>query len=126
MGSEQDLECEEKEGFTDFANQSRKFIEILNTTKQAHISKLKGLFEGFRRFCSEEGFDSENILKTIPIANCCHDLDILLTSDIQIDPQYVNQVNDFFLEHWKPQFGVSASTSNHRLLLLEQFKSRQV
>lgn len=100
IGAEQDLEYEEKEGLSDFANQSRKFIKIPNTTQQAHISKLKGLFEGFRRFCSEEALDSENILKTIPIAGCCHDLDTLLTSDIQIDQQYVNEVKDFFLEHW--------------------------
>jgi len=100
MSSEQDLECEEKEGLSDLANQSRKFIAILNTTQQTHISKLKGLFEGFRRFCSEEGFDSENILNTIPLAGCCYDLDALLVSDIQMDPQYVNEVKNFFLEHW--------------------------
>lgn len=78
---------------------ARRHRGILDTTQQAHISKLKGLFEGFRRFCSEEALDSENILKTIPIAGCCHDLDTLLTSDIQIDQQYVNEVKDFFLEH---------------------------
>ncbi|KTC87026.1 hypothetical protein [Legionella brunensis] len=100
MGSEQDLEYEEKEGFNDFANQSRKFIEIVNTAQKAHISKLKGLFEGFRRFCADENLDSENILKTIPLESCCYDLAILLASDIQIDSQYVNQVKDFFLEHW--------------------------
>lgn len=100
MSSEQDLEHEEKEGFSDLANQSRKFIAVLKKTQQAHISKLKGLFEGFGRFCSEEGVDSENILKTIPLAGCCHDLDMLLVSDIQIDLQYVNEVKDFFLEHW--------------------------
>jgi hypothetical protein len=44
--------------------------------------------------------DSENVLKTISIAACCHDLDTLLTSDVQIDSQDVNQVKDFFLEHW--------------------------
>ncbi|MFT4060211.1 MAG: hypothetical protein QM652_11760 [Legionella sp.] len=100
MSSEQELECEEREGFSDLVNQSRKFIAILNTTQQAHIAKLKGLFEGFRRFCSEESLDSENVLKTIPIAGCCYDLDVLLMSDIQIDSQYVNQVKNFFFEHW--------------------------
>ena len=100
MGSEQDLEYEEKEGFSDFANQSRKFIGIVNTAQKTHISKLKGLFEGFKQFCSDENIDSENILKTIPVEGCCHDLAILLASDIQIDSQYVNQVKDFFLEHW--------------------------
>ncbi|KTD73915.1 hypothetical protein [Legionella tucsonensis] len=101
MGSEQDLEYEEKEGFDDFAIQARKFIELLNKTQQTHISKLKGLFEGFRQFCSEEGFDSENILRTIPVHGCCHDLDALLASDIQIDPQHVSQVKDIFLEQWR-------------------------
>jgi hypothetical protein len=100
ISSEQDLECEEKEGFKDLANQSRKFIAILNKTQQAHISKLKGLFEGFRQFCFEEGLDSENILKTIPIASCCYDLDRLLTNDIQINSQYLDQIKNFFLEYF--------------------------
>ena len=100
MGAEQDLEYEEKEGFIDFANQSRKFIEIVNTAQKAHTSKLKGLFEGFRRFCSDESLNSVDILKTIPVESCCHDLAILLASDIQIDSQYVTQMKDFFLEHW--------------------------
>jgi hypothetical protein len=100
MGAEQDLEYEEKEGFSDFAKQSRKFIEIVHTAQKVHTSKLKGLFEGFRQFCSDENLDSENILKTIPIEGCCHDLDALLMSDIQIDSQYTNQVKDFFFEHW--------------------------
>ncbi len=100
MGAEQDLEYEEKEGFSDFANQSRKFIAIVNTAQKVHILKLKGLFEGFRQFCSDENLDSENILKTIPVEVCCHDLDALLMSDIQTDSQYTNQVKDFFFEHW--------------------------
>jgi hypothetical protein len=100
MGAEQDLEYEEKEGFSDCANQSRKFIAIVHIAQKAHTSKLKGLFEGFRRFCSNENLDSENILKTIPIEGCCHDLAILLASNIQIDSQYANQVKDSFLQHW--------------------------
>ncbi|MGX6643247.1 hypothetical protein [Legionella pneumophila] len=100
MGAEQDLEYEEKEGFSDCANQSRKFIAIVNTAQKVHTSKLKGLFEGFRQFCSDENLDSENILKTIPVEVCCHDLDALLMSDIQTDSQYTNQVKDFFFEHW--------------------------
>lgn len=100
MGTEQDLEYEEREGFSDVANQSRRFIEIVKTSQQAHISKLKGLFEGFKLFCSEVGFDSENILKTTSIKECCHDLKILLSSDIKMDLEYVNQAKYFFLEHW--------------------------
>ncbi len=101
IGYEQDLEYEEKEGFNDLVNQSRKFIGTVKTAQLTHISKLKGLFEGFRQFCSAEGFDSENILKTVPIAGCCHDLgSLLISTDIQMDSQYVHQVKNFFLEHW--------------------------
>jgi hypothetical protein len=89
-----------KDGFSDFANQSRKFIAILNTAQKAHTSKLKGLFEGFKRFCADEKLDSDNILKTIPVEGCCHDLAVLLASNIQLDSQYANQVKDFFFEHW--------------------------
>lgn len=100
LGYEQDLEYEEKEGLNDFANQSRNLIEIVSISQKANLSKLKGLFEGFRQFCLNKNLDSETILKTTSIEGCCHDLAILLASDVQIDPEYVSQIESFFLEYW--------------------------
>lgn len=100
MGSEQDLEFEEAEGFSDLAKKTRDLIELATKAQNAHMSKIKGLFEGFKQFCFSVGLDDENILKTIPIKDCCHDLDILLGTDIEIDMQYMNHIKDFFLEHW--------------------------
>ena len=43
------------------------------------------------------------VQKALFLAGCCHDLDTVLTSDIQIDQQYVNEVKDFFLERAHPR-----------------------
>lgn len=99
-GFEQDLEFEEAEGFNDLAKKMRDLIELATKAQNAHISKIKGLFNGFKQFCSSAGLDDENILKTIPIEECCHDLDILLGAEIEVDTQYMNHIKDFFLEHW--------------------------
>jgi hypothetical protein len=100
MCSEQDLEFEDREGFEDFANQTRKLIELAGRARNGHISQLKGLYEGFKQFCSDVGFDSENILKITSVKDCCYDLDILLDSDIEVDIEYSNQIKDLLLEHW--------------------------
>lgn len=97
---EEDLEFEEKNNLNDFANQTRKLIELSNQAQKIHTSQLKGLFEGFKQFCSSAGLDNESILKTSPIKDCCHDIDILLTCYIEIDMQYASQIKEFFLEHW--------------------------
>lgn len=100
MGSEQDLEFEETAGFNDLAKKIRDLIELATKAQNVHISKIKGLFNGFKQFCFSVGLDDENILKTIPIKDCCHDLDILLGAEIEVDMQYMNHIKDFFLEHW--------------------------
>lgn len=100
MGSEQDLEYEETEGLGDLAKKTRDLIELATKAQNAHISKIKGLFKGFKQFCLGAGLNDENILKTIPINDCCHDLDILLATDIEIDMQYMSHIEGFFLEHW--------------------------
>ncbi len=100
MSSEYDLEFEEKEGMEDFANQSRKLIGLANKAFNLNVSCIKGLFEGFKQFCIDADLDSENILKTIPIKDCCHDIDLLLSNKIEMDMQYVAFIKGYFSEHW--------------------------
>lgn len=101
MSSEQDLDCEELAGLEHLANQTRELIELVSKAQKAHISRLKSLYEGFRLFCSNIDINSECVLNTIPIKDCCYDLDILLASDTEIDVEYRNQIKDFFLKYWQ-------------------------
>ena len=43
---------------------------------------------------------SENILKTIPIKDCCHDIDLLLGNKIEVDMQYAAFIKGYFSERW--------------------------
>lgn len=100
MGLEQDLDDEKKEGLTDLVTQTRKLLDVASKAQDVHVSKIKALFEGFKKFCIEVGLDSEAVLKTISINDCCNDIDFFLSSDIKIDETYINATKQFFLERW--------------------------
>ena len=100
MESEYDLAFEEKENLEKAANQTRKLIGLIQESKNSHISRIKGLFLGFKLFCSEACLDYENVINIASIKNCCHDLDLLLESEVKTDMQYADQVKVFFLGYW--------------------------
>jgi hypothetical protein len=100
MGFEQDLEFEEAEEYSESSKQAQGILDKIINAKNIHVAQLKGLFEGFRQFCSEAGLDSECLLKAIPVNDYCHDLNMLLATDIQTDIQYTSKIKSFFLEHW--------------------------
>lgn len=81
-------------------DQITNFIEIMNKPKESHISKLKGLFAGFKLFCEEANLDYENAITIIAIKQCCHDIEVLLASNVSIDMEYADQIKDFFISHW--------------------------
>lgn len=97
---EQDLESEEKDTHRDCLAHARKCTDYVNLLKLKQISKLKGLFEGFRLFCFDNNLDCEDILETIPLKDCCHDLDKLLSKDVQIDLKETIEIKNFFTQHW--------------------------
>jgi hypothetical protein len=96
---EQELAFEEQEGIDSLAAQTKKLIELLQKTKDIHISRLKGLFEGFKQFCVKVNINDETILQLIPLKDCCQELDILLSADIEVDQDYANKAKVFFLEN---------------------------
>jgi hypothetical protein len=100
LSYEQDLEFEEKEYLNELGTQTKKLIAIANKAQAICIARIKGLFEGFNSFCSDIGLYGESILKTMAIKNCCHDLDILLSMDIETDISYAIQVKKFFSDSW--------------------------
>lgn len=100
IGNEQDLEFEEEKKLHDLANQTKNLINRVKKTQNKLISKLKGLFAGFKQFCSVVEFDYEYILQTIPLKECCHDLDILLATNNEPDTQYANQIQNYFQDLW--------------------------
>lgn len=100
MSCEQDLEFEEEKKLNDLANQTQNLIDRVKGTQNLLISQLKGLFEGFRQFYTAFELDCEYLLKTIPLEDCCHNLGLLLDSDIELNMQYANQIKWYFREHW--------------------------
>lgn len=76
--------------------EQKYLILHLNT----HISRLKGLFEGFKLFCAEACLDCENIINMTTIKNCCHSLDLLLRFEIETDMEYAEQIKVFFRGYW--------------------------
>ncbi|HSW69781.1 MAG TPA: hypothetical protein VLI69_06505 [Gammaproteobacteria bacterium] len=86
----QDLSFEENE----------KLIESLEKSRNIQISRLKGLLEGFKLFCTDVNLDYENAINIMPIRDCCHDLDYLLESSVSANMEYVEQVKCFFLQQW--------------------------
>lgn len=97
---EQELEFEEQERIGLLVAQTRKLIGLSQKAKDTHISRLKGLFEGFKQFCAQATINDETILQLIPLKDCCQDLDILLSADVEIDQDYANKTKIFFLENW--------------------------
>jgi len=100
MHAEEDQEFEHREGHKELANQSRRLVELATKAENAHISKLKGLYEGFKQFCIAQGIDNGIMLKSVPVNDCCHDIDFLLASNIEANTQYAGQIKKFFSEHW--------------------------
>lgn len=100
VDAEHDLEFEEKENMKDIANETRKLINLTQKNLDTHISRIKGLFEGFKLFCAEASLDYENVINITSIKSCCHDLDVLLEAEIETDIQYVEQIKTFFFEYW--------------------------
>lgn len=97
---EQELEFEEQANFSLLVAQTKKLINLSQKAKDIHISQLKGLFEGFKQFCAEANIDDETILQLIPLKDCCQELDILLSADVEVDQNYANKTKVFFLENW--------------------------
>ncbi len=51
-------------------------------------------------FCDEANLDYENVINQTAINKCCHELDLLLDSKIEVDEGQAEEVKCFFLEHW--------------------------
>lgn len=100
VDAEHDLEFEEKENMEDIANETRRLIKLTHKNLDTHISRIKGLFEGFKLFCAEVCLDYENVINTTLIKKCCHDLDLLLESKTETDMQYADQMRDLFFGYW--------------------------
>ena len=100
LSTKQDLKGKNVENQQNFRCQTKPLIALSNKTQELHLSKIKGLFHGFKQFCSTVGLDSETILKTVLLKDCCHDLDAMLETEIELNVQYANKMRSFFLEHW--------------------------
>lgn len=77
--------------------------EIINKTTKTRdkaTGRLKALYEGFKQFCQECGLNSEDILKTLYIEECCYTIDYLLSSKIEMKEEDVKAIKDYFLELW--------------------------
>lgn len=100
LEAEYDLAFVEEKNAKEMANETQQLIEHTQKTLNTHLSRLKGLFAGFKLFCAEACLDYENVINITLIKDCCHDLDLLLESEFETDMQYMNHIKDFFLEHW--------------------------
>lgn len=100
LDAEYDLAFEEKENMEEIANETRKLIKLTQKSLNTHISRIKGLFEGFKLFCAEVCLDYENVINITLIKKCCHDLDLLLEAEVERDMQYADQVKVFFQQYW--------------------------
>jgi hypothetical protein len=100
LEAEHDLAFEEEKNMKEIARETEKLIEHTQKTLNTHISHIKGLFEGFKLFCSEACLDYENVINLTLIKKCCHDLDLLFESKIETDMQYADQMRDLFFGYW--------------------------
>jgi hypothetical protein len=100
LEAEYDLAFAEEKNSKEMANETQKLIEHTQKALNTHLSRLKGLFTGFKLFCAEAYLDYENLINITSIKNCCHDLDFLLESEVETDMQYVDQVKVFFWGYW--------------------------
>jgi|GEM_PF-2832992 len=100
LEAEYDLAFAEEKNSKEMANEAQKLIEHTQKTLNTHISRLKGLFAGFKLFCAEAHLDCEHIINMTTIKNCCPDLDLLLEAEAETDIQYAEQIKVFFQGHW--------------------------
>ena len=100
MTRECDLEAEENKGLADWAKKIREVIATANNARDKNISALKGVIEGFRLFCVEVGISYDDVIKALPLKDCCPDLDQLLAFDISADNEHICGVKSLFLDGW--------------------------
>lgn len=100
MARECDLEAEEDQGLTSWMEKTLQLIITMRNARDSHISNLKGVIEGFRLFCVEASISHEDVLKALPLKDCCPDLDQLLAFDIPADDKHVEAMKNLFLEGW--------------------------
>ncbi len=100
-GMEEDLEFEEMENLTDFANQTKQNLEIAEKARSGHLFHLKAAYKGFERFCAEIGMNYTDMLKTIPIEGSCWGIDYLLKPEGEADEQLAKDFCEILLSCWK-------------------------
>jgi len=100
LATEHELGYENEKNLVEFSKITQRLLELSAQARNLHISRLKGLYEGFKQFCSDVGIRSENILNTLTIKGCCFEIDLLLSSEITIDTEYTQLIKEFFLENW--------------------------
>lgn len=82
-------------------DQILKLDVILSKPKKIQTEYLKGLFEGYKMFCNEASIDYENAIEINEFKICCHDLEMLLQTDIKPNMEYAHKIKDIFLEYWR-------------------------
>jgi hypothetical protein len=78
-----------------------KSMEPLVEVRKLYISRLKALYGGFKEFCDANKLNSDNILKTLKIENCCHSINTLLSCDIPENEEYQATVKIRFQDMWR-------------------------
>jgi hypothetical protein len=79
---------------------SEKILHKVKEARNIQIVRLKSLYQGIIAFCEHSGICSEYFLKTLPIMETCFEIDLLLSTDLEVDDVQVKHSMAYFLEHW--------------------------
>jgi hypothetical protein len=92
--------CEDGK-FIEWIEHNEGLKKTVSEARKIGIGRIKALYVGFKQFCNEVGLNSEHILATLNIDECCHMVDFYLSSDIVMAEGYVKETKDYFLELWQ-------------------------
>lgn len=83
------------------AEKIKHSVEKLIKAKDRVTAQIKAFYAGFAEFCLEVGPNSEHIINTLPIEDCCHSINSILSSQMGIDETYKNKIKEYFGELWQ-------------------------
>lgn len=88
-------------GLSELIEHNQTQLKTATDQKEKVTARLKALFAAFSEFFSEVGLNSEHILATLKIEECCYRINFLLSSKIEMDEEYKKEIKAKFLELWQ-------------------------
>lgn len=86
---------------SEYEEPDESLIEMVDCIKNVEIAKLKGLYRAMREFCTEAELNYDDVKKQIPIKESHMYVDQFISSAIDENDAYKNEMKELFLMGWQ-------------------------